>query len=99
MQYNNLKDNTIYVDVPIANSINNNIIEIHPLPCNNAHSLNEIVLTTNITIDNIELHETIRQSICPSKHDDMSVNINVCKIIIALIIIIIIGILVFYVKN
>jgi hypothetical protein len=101
MQYNNFKDNTIYVDVPIANSINN-IIVIHPLPCDNSAALNEIELTTNITIDdNIEAYDNITQSMCLSKHDDANININVFvfKLIIVLVIIIIIGVLVFYIKN
>ena len=72
--------------IPIAHTITHNIIEIYPLLCdNNTIALNEIELTTSITIYNIEnntfdieSHEMVVQSCCPSSHSDI---ISICNIL------------------
>jgi hypothetical protein len=77
------------------------MVEIYPLPCNsnNTSSLYEIEIVTSNIIDHTESHEMITQSLCPSEHDDMTITVNVVKIIIGFIIIIIIGVLVFYYQE
>lgn len=103
MQYHHCEDSTIFVDIPIADTIKP-IIEIYPLPCdNNTFVLNEIELTTGITISNIrnntfdiESHEIVVQPWCPSDHADMTNIFNILKIKLCVIIIVIITLLLLY---